>query len=585
MYLITAGSSISGVEAVGVRRVGTWIAAALLVAAGSIGAAAIAPAASPHSFRPAAGCGGAAWRQYGYNADHTFAVPAGCSPISSRNVTTLLPKWFFHTDDSVTASPAVVGNSVYVGAWDGKFYSLNAQTGREQWVFDINVTNPVAFGQIVSSAAVVPVPVGRTGHFEQAVIFGGSSSVWALDARTGRLLATLDLDPRTPSLRKKQLSSPNPPTVEIESSPAVANVRVGSRLQQRIYIGLDVHNDDGVGRTGVVALRLVSTGHGKWSFKPLWKNDAETNRTYYGRKGLTEGSGHGQGCGDVWSSPAVDTEAGVMVYGVGNCDHPSVAKAHHQHWAESLMAVDAATGKFLWRYAPAQHHGSVKANLYQAGLDDDFGSSVNIYRNARGQIVAGDGSKGSIYYARTARSGKKLWQTEDGSPGNLSEGFAVGGFIGSLAVASDSRGRATQIVGGTAIPIPFKDGGNYLGALENIHSFDATTGKVLWSDRLVAPTYGSTSIVNDIAFVPLTVASSVIAVDLKTGLPLWVGPILGPPSSTAVVSGSSVYLGTGTNETDLEYKALNLAIPPSIERAIGQSPLSPLSGVQAFALP
>ncbi|HEX3708048.1 MAG TPA: PQQ-binding-like beta-propeller repeat protein [Mycobacteriales bacterium] len=567
------------------RSVALWGATVALTAAGSIAASGAVPGAHGASFHPAAGCASTDWRQYGYDSDHSFAVPAGCSPISSKNIATMVPKWFFHTDDSVTASPAIVGNSVYVGTWDGKFFSLNAKTGQKQWVFDINVTNPVAFGQIVSSAAVVPVPIGDTHRSEQAVIFGGSSSVWALDAKTGKLLASIDLDPRKPKLRKKQQTSPNSPTVEIESSPAVSNVMVDGQPQQRIFVGLDVHNNDGVGRTGVVALRLLSSGDGHWSFKPLWKSDAETNRTYYGEKGLTEGSGQGQGCGDVWSSPAVDSASGVMVYGVGNCDHPSVAKAHHQHFSESLMAVDAATGKFLWRYAPADHHGSTKADLYQAGLDDDFGSSVNIYRNARGQVVAGDGSKGSIYYARTARTGRQLWQTEDGSPGNLSEGFAVGGFIGSLAVASDARGRATQIVGGTAIPIPTpKMGGNLLGSLEDIHSFDATTGKVLWSDRLVVPTYGSASVVNDIALLPLTVASSVIAVDLKTGLPLWVGPILGPPSSTAVVSGSSIYVGTGTNETDLEYKALNLAIPPSIERTVGQSPLSPLSGVQAFQL-
>ena len=90
--------------------------------------------------------------------------------------------------------------------------------------------------------------------------------------------------------------------------------------------------------------------------------------------------------------------------------------------------------------------------------------------------------------------------------------------------------------------------------------------------------------VNDIALMPLTVASSVVALDLKTGLPLWIGPVLGPPSSTAVVHGSSIYLGTGTNETDLEYKALGLAVPPTVQRALGQSPLSPLSGVQAFQL-
>jgi outer membrane protein assembly factor BamB len=495
----------------------------------------------------------------------------------------MLPKWFFHTDDSVTASPAVVGNSVYVGAWDGKFYSLNAATGKPQWTFDINVTNPVAFGQIVSSAAVEPFDAGG-GKSKEVVVFGGSSSLWALDAKTGKLLASIELDPRKPALRNKQQAGPNPPTVEIESSPAVADVKVHGHVQRRIFIGLDVHNDRHVGRTGVVALRLIPTGAGKWRFKPLWKSDAETNRTYYGRKGLTEGSGRGWGCGDVWSSPAVDSATGVMIYGVGNCDRAAQARADHQNWSESLMAVDAATGKFLWRYAPAEHQGSSNAGLDAAYLDDDFGSSVNIFRNARGQTVAGDGSKASIYFARTARHGKGLWQTADGSPGNLAQGFAVGGFIGSLAVASDARGRATQIIGGTAIPIPFKNGGNWLGSLENIHSFNANTGKVLWSDRLVAPTYGSASVVNDIALIPLTTASSVVALDLKTGLPLWVGPVLGPPSSTAVVSGSSIYLGTGTNETDLEYKALGLAVPPSVQRAIGQSPLSPLSGVQAFQL-
>jgi polyvinyl alcohol dehydrogenase (cytochrome) len=559
------------------KRVGVWAATLAVVIAGTATAAGSAPEAGVQRCDRD-------WRQYGHDPHHSFSAPLGCSPITAGTVATMLPKWFFHTNDSVTASPAVVGNSVYVGAWDGLFYSLNATTGKPQWTFDINVTNPVAFGEIVSSAAVEPFENLRTGRRQEVVLFGGGSSLWALDAKSGALLASIDLDPRKPALRKKQQADPNPPTVEIESSPAVADVRVHQHLQRRIYIGLDVHNDRRVGRTGVVALRLISGRSGSWRFKPLWKNDAETNRTYYGRKGLTRGSGKGWGCGDVWSSPAVDPRTGVMIYGVGNCDSAAQALADHQNWSESLMAVDAASGKFLWRYAPAEHLGSSNAGLSAAYLDDDFGSSVNIFRNARGQTVAGDGSKASMYFARQARTGKALWHASSGSPGNLSQGFAVGGFIGSLAVASDEHGTARVIVGGTAIPIPFRNGGNWPGSLENIHAFDANTGKSLWTDRLVAPTYAATSVVNDHALVPLTVASSVVAVDLKTGVPRWVGPVLGPPSSTAVVSGSSIYLGTGTNETDLEYKALGLALPPSVKRAIGQSPLSPLSGVQAFEL-
>jgi len=85
-------------------------------------------------------------------------------------------------------------------------------------------------------------------------------------------------------------------------------------------------------------------------------------------------------------------------------------------------------------------------------------------------------------------------------------------------------------------------------------------------------------------FVPETVPSDLVALDAASGLPLWVSPVLGPPSSTAVVVGDSVYLGTGTRETDLEYKAFGLELQKSFTDTIGESPLSPLSGVQAWVL-
>jgi hypothetical protein len=50
--------------------------------------------------------------------------------------------------------------------------------------------------------------------------------------------------------------------------------------------------------------------------------------------------------------------------------------------------------------------------------------------------------------------------------------------------------------------------------------------------------------------------------------------VLGPPSSTAVVDGSTVVVGSGTRETDLEYKAFGHAVDP----------LQPASGIQAFRL-
>ena len=168
-----------------------------------------------------------------------------------------------------------------------------------------------------------PGPVAGTRTSQDVVIFGGGSSLWALDGED-RQAARLHR-PRPPQAcaaqeaagrpRTRRPSRSSPPQRSRTSSsrpPAAADLHRSRRPQRRRR-----------GRTGVVALRLLSQPEGRWSFKPLWKNDAETNRTYYGRQGLTAGSGQGQGCGDVWSSPAVDTTSGVMIYGVGNCDRPT----------------------------------------------------------------------------------------------------------------------------------------------------------------------------------------------------------------------------------------------------------------------
>jgi polyvinyl alcohol dehydrogenase (cytochrome) len=67
------------------------------------------------------------WPMYGRSLAHTFSNRS--SAITERNVSSLKLRWTFATGDAVTASPAVVDGVVYVGAWDGFFYALDAATG------------------------------------------------------------------------------------------------------------------------------------------------------------------------------------------------------------------------------------------------------------------------------------------------------------------------------------------------------------------------------------------------------------------------------------------------------------------------
>jgi polyvinyl alcohol dehydrogenase (cytochrome) len=506
------------------------------------------------------------WRSFGHDLAHSFMQRPGCSPIDAGSVRRLALKWAVHTADSVTASPAVVDGTLYVGDWSGTFYAVDAETGAVRHTYRVADDHAVAFGRIVSSASVVDLPT-RGGATQRAIVFGGGATLVALDPDLHEL-ATIDLDPRTPADRLADAA--DPPTVEIESSPAIVQ---HGRGPATVYVGMDVHNGPDVGRTGLVSLSLAQGPTGAWSFQPLWKFDAEARQTYTGAAGLTANSGTGLGCGGVWSSPAVDRAAGLVVFGSGSCSYPEQTPAG---WAsaETMYALDAATGALRWFHQPA-------TSPEEAHLDDDFGASPNLYR-VGGTLVAGEGRKDASYHARDAASGAERFTAQVGTPGNLTDDFAVGGFLGTTAVWSDDSGVARAVIGATAIPFPTSPD-QVDGATWAVRAIDPSDGHVLWVHRLAGPSYGHTTVVNGVALVPDTFTASVQALDAATGQLLWASPVGAPPASSVVPVGDSLYLGGGTRETDAEFKAVGTQLQNAFG-PIGPHPLSPVSGIFAFHL-
>jgi outer membrane protein assembly factor BamB len=292
------------------HRISLLAVAALTVSALALGhGAAAAPSCS--------------WPMYGHDAGHSFATSAGCTTLSTRNAFSLVPQWWMPTPEPVTASPTVVDGTIYVGDWAGTFYAVPTnqagllpliQAPTPRWTFHVDDTDGVAFGRITSTASVLDVG-GR-----KVVIFGGGATLYVLDAANGHRLASTCLDPRSnPTLRCKSSVG----HIEIESSPTVLVAGDGQSAQ--VLVGMDVHNDANVGRTGLVSLTLASDGLGGYALAPQWKLDPENGTTYTGPGLLTQGEGTGQGCGGVWSSPAVDVAQGLVFFGTSSCsaDGPS----------------------------------------------------------------------------------------------------------------------------------------------------------------------------------------------------------------------------------------------------------------------
>src|SRR3954470_348420 len=117
-------------------------------------------------------CASSGWRSFGDGPAHSFSVATGCSPITPATVPTLVPAWFLHTADSITASPAVAGGTAYVGSWDGTFYAVDVATGALRWTFEVTSHAQSAFGRIVSSAAIESYRDPQTRRDRRVVLFG-----------------------------------------------------------------------------------------------------------------------------------------------------------------------------------------------------------------------------------------------------------------------------------------------------------------------------------------------------------------------------------------------------------------------------
>jgi outer membrane protein assembly factor BamB len=98
------------------------------------------------------------------NAAHTGVYPAPEVPPAGKL------KWRFHTEGAIVSSPAVSGDTVYVGSADHAVYALDRRTGAQRWKFATK-------GRVSSSPAVV-----------DGVVYVGSydGRLYALDAATGQ---------------------------------------------------------------------------------------------------------------------------------------------------------------------------------------------------------------------------------------------------------------------------------------------------------------------------------------------------------------------------------------------------------------
>lgn len=268
--------------------------------------------------------------------DLNNSAHSGETGISSSNVQTLKTKWTFSSGYEFSASPAIAtvnGTSmVFLGAWNGNFYALNAVTGKKIWSFTVDLVPPCSTNscRIASSAAVDTA--------NNLVFFGAENAyLYALNATTGALVW------------KQQLGDPHN-GAEVWSSPTFFNGMV--------FVGLASHND------APCVIGLVNA-YNELNGNPVWSFPTIDQSTCPGGTCLG---------GAVSSSLAIDSTNGIVYAGTGDpgakCTPPT---QNATLYPDAVLALNASTGTLLNYYLALKNDQE----------DDDFGSSPILHTTGR----------------------------------------------------------------------------------------------------------------------------------------------------------------------------------------------------------
>lgn len=261
--------------------------------------------------------------------------------IDRSNVSRLAVAWIYRTGEGsagrgaqIQATPIVTGGVLFSTTGAGKAFAVRASTGAEIWKFD-----PYA-DRRPEGAANRGVAYWESGS-DRRILFTAGSRLYALDASSGVPIRAfgnggwIDL--------AKGLGRDSAGQSVVATSPGVI-------YRDLIIQGTRVGEGDAAA-PGHVRAFDVRSGAQRWIFHTIPQPGEPGYETWPPDAWLTAGGANS------WAGMAVDAARGIVYIPTGSAspDFFGGFRVGANLFANSLLALDAATGKRIWHFQTVHH--------------------------------------------------------------------------------------------------------------------------------------------------------------------------------------------------------------------------------------
>jgi len=260
--------------------------------------------------------------------------------INPSNVKTLKGAWMarlqsgFGAGFSQQGTPVVKDGVMYITTGEQEIFALNAKTGDLIWEYrtptdpktgDNKAKRGVALGEgmVFGVESDIRKPLPAEGRPEPL------TRMFALDQKTGKTLWKVELGADVPKELRQYAAVPP--------------------LYYKGLVYVSISGGDG-------GLRGRLTAHDAKTGKEVWRWWAVPGPGEFGHD-TWAGDSWKTGGGAMWVQPAVDPDLGLIYVNTGNPwpDYNGSSRAGDNLFTDSVVALDATTGKYRWHYQAVHH--------------------------------------------------------------------------------------------------------------------------------------------------------------------------------------------------------------------------------------
>ena len=293
------------------------------------------------------------WRSWSGGNDGNRFSPL--TQVNKANVKQLKVAWEYKSGDAdprgrtaIQCTPIIVDGVLYATTPTLDAIALDAATGKELWRF----APPASRFRGVNRGVMLWEEKG-----EKRIFYAAGAQLFALDAKTGKAIPSFAADGRLDL--SKDLDRDPPGAFNGATSPGVI-------YKDLLIIGSSVGEGPRMAAPGHIRAYDVRTGKRRWIFhtiphpgefgyetwpKDAWKTSGGTNN---------------------WGGMSLDEIKGIVYVSLGSpsFDYYGADRVGDNLFGNSLVALDANTGKRIWHYQTVHHDIwdmdlPVNANLIQ----------------------------------------------------------------------------------------------------------------------------------------------------------------------------------------------------------------------------